>query len=501
MFPNENNLEAEFTFDDKLSAEVEEMPFRMLILGDWSGDGEKSEIAQRRLIEIDRDNFDEIINQYNINLKLHFSDDESESLSLDFKKLDDFHPDFLFNQVSLFKNLRSLRKRLLNPQEYNDAVKEIRAYSEPQQSPDFVSAPGERVKQPDDSTDLLDKILSRETSSEYNNNAVTVDSKGFNRFLRDVIQPHLVNVDLDKQAEFVKVIDESISSLMRKILHHKSFQNLESAWRGLDFLVRNTDTGSDLKIYLFNINKAELSEHLKIYENLFDSPFYKIIFQNDLNISWSILSADFCFDFDVKDIASLIRLTKMSAVNQVPFISYLPVAKTDSANENGYSDWTINQSEDARKLWTTIRSQAESEYLGLLTTRFLARVPFGVGTEPTEYFDFEEFGSNAAANEYLWANPCFIALYLIAKTFHRYGWNIQRNLFKEIDNLPAHIYQVNNETALKLPLENIFNLQETEKLLELGLMPLVAFKDTNIVRLVQLKAIARDVDWLSGQWN
>lgn len=499
MFPNENNFETEFTFENELKTEIEESPFRILILGDWSGVSAKPEIGQRRLVEIDRDNFDQVISQYNVNLKFVSPDADTDDFSLSFEKLDDFHPDRLFYSVTLFEKLRDLRRRLQNPQEFNSAVREILTYSEPE-SVDSPAAQAEYENQLNDSANLLDEILSQKTVSDQRVFAETTDSKEFNSFLKDIIQPHLVKIDYKKQKELINVIDKSIGSLMRKILHYKAFQNLESAWRGLDFLVKNTETSSDLKIYIFDVCKTELAEHLKEYDNLFDSPFYKTIFQNDF--TWAIINANFSFDLSVDDIALLIRLTKTSASNQAPLVSHLFLNAFDSSgSDNDFSNWTVLKNDSARKLWTTLRSQSESEYLGLLPTRFLARLPYGEDTEPLEEFEFEEFSFQAEDKKYLWANPCFVFSYLIAKTFYSFGWDISRNYYKETDLIPNFFYRLNDETVLQPPLENKFNLNETEKLLGLGLMPLITYKNSNIVRLVKLMSLSQEMDGLSGQWK
>ena len=61
VIDSDDGLEARFTLERERGGVVEEPPFRMLVLGDWSGDSPKKDIAERRPIEVDRDNFDELI--------------------------------------------------------------------------------------------------------------------------------------------------------------------------------------------------------------------------------------------------------------------------------------------------------------------------------------------------------------------------------------------------------------------------------------------------------
>jgi type VI secretion system protein ImpC len=50
-------------------------------------------------------------------------------------------------------------------------------------------------------------------------------------------------------------IDKKLSEQVNLILHHEEFQALESAWRGLHYMVNNTETDEMLKIRVFNISK------------------------------------------------------------------------------------------------------------------------------------------------------------------------------------------------------------------------------------------------------
>src|SRR5690606_22591770 len=83
----------------------------------------------------------------------------------------------------------------------------------------------------------------------------------------------------------MQLIDEKLSKQLAAIMHHPEFQKLEGAWRGLHHLVMNSETGSNLKLKVFNVSKRELFKDLdravefdqsqvfkKLYENEFGSP-------------------------------------------------------------------------------------------------------------------------------------------------------------------------------------------------------------------------------------
>src|SRR3984957_16402978 len=76
----------------------------------------------------------------------------------------------------------------------------------------------------------------------------------------------LVQTDvIDTIEEMIARLDEKLSAQMNEILHAPEFQQLESAWRGLHYLVYNSETDATLKIRVMNVGKAELYRNLKLF--------------------------------------------------------------------------------------------------------------------------------------------------------------------------------------------------------------------------------------------
>jgi len=59
---------------------------------------------------------------------------------------------------------------------------------------------------------------------------------------------------------FIARIDEMISRQLDEILHHPRFQMLESAWRGLAYMLEHCDEKADVKVDLIDISKEDLAE-------------------------------------------------------------------------------------------------------------------------------------------------------------------------------------------------------------------------------------------------
>lgn len=54
-------------------------------------------------------------------------------------------------------------------------------------------------------------------------------------------------------------LDKRLCAQLNLIIHQPEFQSLESVWRGIDYLVRNTEISAQLKIRIYNISKKELA--------------------------------------------------------------------------------------------------------------------------------------------------------------------------------------------------------------------------------------------------
>src|SRR5215207_3005082 len=63
---------------------------------------------------------------------------------------------------------------------------------------------------------------------------------------------------LDTIEEMIARIDAKLTAQMNAILHAPEFQKIESTWRGLHYLVFNSETDSSLKIRVMNISKNEV---------------------------------------------------------------------------------------------------------------------------------------------------------------------------------------------------------------------------------------------------
>src|SRR5215211_3454038 len=95
-------------------------------------------------------------------------------------------------------------------------------------------------------------------------------------------QTKLISTDVVKSIEaIIAQLDKKLTEQINLILHHEQFQKLEGAWRGLHYLVTNTETDEMLKIRFMNISKADLSQTLKKYKGTAwdQSPLFKKVYE------------------------------------------------------------------------------------------------------------------------------------------------------------------------------------------------------------------------------
>src|SRR5581483_7568365 len=110
---------------------------------------------------------------------------------------------------------------------------------------------------------------------------------------------------------YVAELDRKISEQLNLVMHHPEFQKLESAWRGLHYLVNNTETDQLLKIRVFNISKKELGKTLKRYKGTAwdQSPIFKKVYEEEYGQlggePYGCLVGDYYFDHSPQDVEML----------------------------------------------------------------------------------------------------------------------------------------------------------------------------------------------------
>jgi type VI secretion system protein ImpC len=494
-----------------------ETPFRVAILGDFSGRGNRKQIeiaeamANRRSTLIDRDNYDSVFAKMSPRLDLLLGGKDGYPIPLKFSDLEEFHPDSLFRQVQLFQKLRDTREKLSDPETFAQTAGELGIRG----TQPGAAAPAPVEPQRDSSADaqqavsgnLLDQMLEA-TEQKADQPRPSRIPDPWTSLVRRIIAPHIVPKADPRQAEALGLLDLATSAQMSALLHLPAFQAIESAWRAVFFLVRNLETSSRLKLLLIDVSKEEISRDLASSQDLSSTGTYRLLVEKTVGTPgsepWAVLAGNYTFDSSREDAELLGRMAKVAAAAGAPFITGASpgLLGCDSiADLPDRRKWTKQPAPEAVATWTALRRLPEARYLGLTLPRFLIRLPYGKETESTELFDFEEIPDPAAHDDYLWANPAFAATLLLAQTFTEQGWELRPGTLSELTGLPIHIYTREGESRTKPCAEVLMTQTAAEEMIEKGFMPLASLKDQPVIRLVRFQSLADPPSALAGRWS
>ena len=480
-------------------------PFSIAILGDFSGRAhrglvEPKTIGERRPHLVDRDNFDEVVSQ--LHPELHLPTDGGSPLVFRFSELDDFHPDRLFENEA-FRKLKGLRERVQDSSGFAEVAEELGLRSAPavraSESP-RISAPSPvRLA----SGSLLDEMIEQTESRIALEPSRKTDE--VHEFARQLAAKYAVSAPDPRQADVVAAVDRAIGDTMRVILHHPDFQALEAIWRATFLLVRQIETGPQVKIYLIDISKQELAADLKASEEFPKSGIFRLLVEKAIDTPgadpWTIVVGNFKFGAQSEDMALLAKLAEVAQRAGAAFLgegdpSLLGCASLEAAPHP--RDWDESKGQDA---WKQVRLQPEAQSVALALPRFLLRLPYGGETSPLESFDFEEFSGPPSHNGYLWGNPAFAVALLLGQSFSEAGWEMRPGGLSQIENLPLHTYRIDGDPQLKPCGEVLLTEEAVERILDRGLIPLVSYKGRDSVRVGRFQSIAEPHRPLAGRWQ
>src|SRR5262247_3445704 len=227
-------------------------------------------------------------------------------------------------------------------------------------------------------------------------------------------QTQLIRGDVVQSIEaIIAQLDKKLTEQINLILHHEDFQKLEGAWRGLHYLVNNTETDEMLKIRFMDISKQDLGKTLKRYKGTAwdQSPLFKKIYEAEYGQfggePFGCLVGDYYFDQTPPDMDLLGEMSHIAAAAHAPFIA----GASPTVMQMGSWQELANP-RDLTKIFTTpeyagwrsLRESEDARYLGLAMPRFLSRLPYGAKTNPVEAFNFEEETGGGDHSKYTWAN-------------------------------------------------------------------------------------------------
>jgi type VI secretion system protein ImpC len=284
-------------------------------------------------------------------------------------------------------------------------------------------------------------------------------------------------------------IDALVSRQVNEILHQAEFQKLESSWRGLRYMLSQSETSEMLKIKLLNVNKKDLLDDLRRAPEFDQSALFKKVYEEEYGVfggsPFGAIVGDFEFTKTGQDIELLEKVAQVAAASHAPFL-------TGASNEMfGLESYTqLDAPRDLAKVfdnteyakWKAFRESEDARYVALALPRMLLREPYGSETVPAETFQFEEAVDGTEHDRYLWGNAAWALATRVNQAFAAYGWCATIRGVESgglVEGLPVHTFRTDSgDVAMKCPTETPITDRREKELADLGFVPLVHSKGT-----------------------
>jgi type VI secretion system protein ImpC len=295
----------------------------------------------------------------------------------------------------------------------------------------------------------------------------------------------------------IEAIDGVVSKQLAAIMHAPEFQTLEGSWRGLHYLVMNSETSTSLRLKVLNISKKDLFKDLDRAVEFDQSQIFKKIYENEFGQPggepYGALIGDYQFSNHPEDIDLLQKMAGVSGAAFAPFI-------TSPAPELfGFESWTeMSKPRDMAKIfdskeyikWRAFRDSDDSRFVTMCMPRTLARLPYGAATKPVEEFSYEEVATGPGGkpiavphDQYCWMNAAYVMGAKMTDAFAKNGWcTAIRGVENggKVDGLPTHIFTSDDgDLDSKCPTEIAITDRREKELSDMGFLPLCHFKNTD----------------------
>lgn len=322
-------------------------------------------------------------------------------------------------------------------------------------------------------------------------------------------QASLIGADvLESIKAIIAEIDRQLSEQINLILHHAEFQKLESAWRGLAYMVNNTETDQHLKIRVMDMSKAELAKTLKRYKGAAwdQSPIFKKVYEEEYGQfggePFGAIVGDFYFDHSPADVELLGEMSKIAASAHAPFITGASpsLMQMDSWQELANPrDLTKIFTTAEYAAWRSLRESDDSRYIGLAMPRFLSRTPYGARTNPVEEFEFEEDTAGMDHSKYTWSNAAYAMATNINRSYKIYGWGSRIRGIESggaVENLPLHTFPTDDGGVdQKCPTEIAISDRREAELSANGLLSMIHRKNSDFAAFIGAQSLHKPAEY------
>lgn len=305
--------------------------------------------------------------------------------------------------------------------------------------------------------------LIQETAGSPKDEGYELVSTGIREFVRRLIGKPGVKVNAALLTEFVADLDKQLSRQVDEILHHPDVQKLESAWRGLFFLVDRTNFKENIKIEMVNCSKDDLLTDFEDEPEITRTGLFKHVYDSGYGVFGGepvgAIVGNYEFDASApQDVKLLGYCASIAAMAHAPFLS---AAGAKTFGVNSYDELTTIK--DVKSIfegpryarWRSFRDSEDARYVGLTAPRYLLRLPYGSETVPVKEFAYEE-NVSGSHGDYLWGNTAFAFASKLTDAFAKNRWCaniIGPQGGGAVEELPVHVFKAAGADTMKIPTE------------------------------------------------
>ena len=294
-------------------------------------------------------------------------------------------------------------------------------------------------------------------------------------------------------------IDHLLSIQVNEILHHEAFQKLEASWRGLKYMLDQSETNDKLKIKVLNVSKRELLKDLQRAPEFDQSALFKKVYEEEFGVfggaPFAAMIGDYEFGKHPEDIELLEKISQTAAGAHAPFLS---AASPEFFNLESYA--TLDAPRDLSKVfdsteyakWKSFRQSEDSRYVGLTAPRMLLRLPYGRDTKTVDAFQYEEAVDGTDHDKYLWGNAAYALGTRLTNAFALYGWCAAIRGVEGgglVEGLPVHNFRTDDgDLAMKCPTEVQITDRREKEMADQGFIPLVHSKNNDFAAFFSVQS-------------
>lgn len=311
--------------------------------------------------------------------------------------------------------------------------------------------------------------------------------------------------------QYIAQIDQTIGSQLDAILHHPDFQKMESAWRGLQFMVERCDFRCNTKVEILDCSKEDLLEDFEEAPEIIQTGLYKHVYVSEYDTPggqpFSNIVANYEFDSSAQDITLLREASKVSASAHCPFLASVGAkffGKPNVEEISKINDLSNYMEKAEYTRWRSFRETEDSRYVGLLAPRFLLRLPYGQDSIPVRTFNYEEDVSAEDHCNYLFGNPVFAFAGNIAQSFAKHGWAVNirgPEAGGKVANLPVHLHDTGKGMQIKMPTEMLISETRELEMANLGFIPLSYYKNSDFACFFSANSVQKPNEYANAEAN